>query len=89
MAYGVVILECLRTPQLEVWARINGVLSGALPRDNASSVSAMVRDNTAQGLTLESPEAWEGCNSVKTCLNGTSQESIGIYAENRCQWNGC
>ena len=35
MARGVVILECLRTPQLEVWARSYGVLSGALPRDSA------------------------------------------------------
>ena len=35
MAYGVVILECLRTPQSEVWARNYGVLSGALPRDSA------------------------------------------------------
>ena len=35
MARGVVILECLRTPQLEVWVRSYGVLSGALPRDSA------------------------------------------------------
>ena len=35
MAHGIVILECPRTPQLEVWARSCGVLSGALPRDNA------------------------------------------------------
>ena len=35
MAHGVVILECPRTPQLEVWARSYGVLSGALPRDSA------------------------------------------------------
>ena len=34
MAHGVVILECPRTPQLEVWARSYEVLSGALPRDN-------------------------------------------------------
>ena len=34
MAHGVVILECLRTPQLEVWARSYGVLSGALPMDS-------------------------------------------------------
>ena len=33
MAYGIVILECPRTHQLEVWARSYGVLSGALPRD--------------------------------------------------------
>ena len=35
MAHGVKILECPRTPQLEVWIRSYGVLSGALPRDNA------------------------------------------------------
>ena len=35
MAHGVVILECPRTPQLEVWARSYGVLNGAMPRDNA------------------------------------------------------
>ena len=35
MAYGVVILECPRTPQLDVWARSYGVLNGALPKDNA------------------------------------------------------
>ena len=35
MAHGVVILECSRTPQSEVWARSYGVLRGALPRDSA------------------------------------------------------
>ena len=35
MARGVVILECPRTPQSKVWARNYGVLSGALPKDNA------------------------------------------------------
>ena len=35
MAHGVVILECSRTPQSEVWARSYGVLSGVLPRDSA------------------------------------------------------
>ena len=35
MAHGVVILECPRTSQSEVWARIYGVLSGVLPRDSA------------------------------------------------------
>ena len=34
MAHGVVILECPRTPQSEVWARSYGVLSGVLPRDS-------------------------------------------------------
>ena len=32
MAHGVVILECPRIPQSEVWARSYEVLSGALPR---------------------------------------------------------
>ena len=57
MAYGVVILECPRTPGLEVWARSYGVWSGALRRNNARSVSVVVRNNTAQGVTLGSPEA--------------------------------
>ena len=35
MACSVVILEYPRIPQSEVWARSYGVLSGALPRDNA------------------------------------------------------
>ena len=35
MAHGVVILECPRTPQSEVWARSYGILSEALPRDSA------------------------------------------------------
>ena len=35
MVHGVVILKCPRTPQLEVWARSYGVLSGALSRDSA------------------------------------------------------
>ena len=33
MAHGVVILECPRTPQLEVWARSYEVLSGVLPKE--------------------------------------------------------
>ena len=33
MAHGVVILECPRTPQSEVWARSYEVLSRALPRE--------------------------------------------------------
>ena len=53
-----------------------------------SFVSTMVRDNTAQGVTPGSPEAWEGRNSVKTCSNGASEESIGIYAKSTCQWSG-
>ena len=35
MAHGIVILECPRTPQSKVWARSYGVLSGALPKNNA------------------------------------------------------
>ena len=46
-----------------------------------------MRDNTAQGVMLRSPEAWEGCNSVNTFPNGASEESINIYAKNKCQWN--
>ena len=35
MARGVVILECSRIPQSELWARSYGDLSGALPKDSA------------------------------------------------------
>ena len=54
-----------------------------------SSVSAVVRDSTPQGVTLGSPDSLEGRNSVNTCSNGASEESIGIYAKSRCQWSGC
>ena len=84
MAHDVVILECPRTPQSEVWARSYGVLSGAQPKTTPSSVSAVVRDSTAQGVTPGSPDAWEGHNSVNTCLNGASEESIGVYAKSKC-----
>ena len=53
------------------------------------SVSAVVRDNSAQRVTPGSPEAWEERNSMNTCSNGASEESIGIYAKSRCQWSGC
>ena len=90
MAHGVVILECPRTPQSEVWARSYGVLSGALLCGTApSSVSAVVRDSTPQGVTPGSPDSLEGRNSMNTCSNGASEESIGIYTKSRCQWSGC
>ena len=47
--------------------------------------SVVVRDNTVQGVTPRSPESLEGRNSVNTCVNGASEESIGIYAKSRCQ----
>ena len=90
MAHGVVILECLETPQSEVWARSYGVLSGACClRTVPSFVSAVVRDSTAQGVTPRSPDSLEGRNSVITCPNGASEESIGMYEKSRCEWNGC
>ena len=54
-----------------------------------SSVSAVVRDSTPQGVTPRSPDSLEGRNSVNICSNGASEESIGIYAKGRCQWSGC
>ena len=77
-----VILECPRIPQLEAWARSYEVL-----RIAPSSVSVVVRDNIAQGVTLEGLEAWKRRYSVNTCSNGASEESIGIYAKSKCQWN--
>ena len=53
-----------------------------------SSVSAVVRDSTPQGVTPGSPDSLKGRNSVSTCSNGASEESIGIYAKSRCQWSG-
>ena len=53
-----------------------------------SSVSAVVRDSTPQGVTPGSPDSLEGHNSVNTCSSGASEESIGIYAKIRCQWSG-
>ena len=50
--------------------------------------SAVVRDNTVQGVTPESPKSLEGRNSVNTCPNGAFEESIGIYSKRRCQWSG-
>ena len=47
-----------------------------------------MRDNTAQGVMPESPKVWEGRNSVNTCRNGANEESFGIYAKSKCQWNG-
>ena len=46
MAHGIVILECPRTPQSEVWARSYVVLSGALPRDSAQLCECCGEDNT-------------------------------------------
>ena len=48
-----------------------------------SSVSAVVRDSTPQGVTPGSPDSLEGRNSVDTYSNGASEESIGIYAKSR------
>ena len=49
-----------------------------------SSVSDVVRDSTPEGVTPGSPDSLEGHNSVDTCSNGASEESIGIYAKSRC-----
>ena len=50
--------------------------------------SGVVKDNTVQGVMPRSPESLEGHNSVNTCLNGASEESIGIYTKIKCQWSG-
>ena len=52
-----------------------------------TSVSAVVRDSTPEGMTPGSPDSMEGRNSVNNCSNGASEESIGIYAKSRCQWS--
>ena len=57
-------------------------------RTAPNSVSAVVRDSIAQGVTPGSPDSLEGRNSVNTCSNGVSEESIGIYAKSKCQWSG-
>ena len=48
-----------------------------------------MRDSTPEGVTPRSPNSLEGRNSVNTCLNEASEESIGIYAKSRYQWSGC
>ena len=53
-----------------------------------SSVSVVMRDSTPQGVTPGNPNSLEGRNSVNTCSNGASEESIGIYAKSRYQWSG-
>ena len=95
MAQALVISECPRTPQSEVWARSYGVLNKAQPRDSAQLCECCgegqhtpVRDNTPQGVTPKSSNSLEGRNSVNTYSNGASEESIGIYAKSRCQWSG-
>ena len=60
---------------------------GRCLRTAPSSVSAVVRDSTPQGVTPGSPDSLEGRNSVDTCTNGASKESISIYANSRCQWS--
>ena len=89
MTHGVVILECPRTPQSEVWARSYGDLSGALPRDNAQLSECCGEDSTPEGVTPGSPDSLKGRNSKNIGSNGASEESIGIYAKSRCQWSGC
>ena len=50
--------------------------------------SAVVRDSTVQGVTPRSPESLKGRNSMNTCPNGASEDSIGIYVKSRCHWSG-
>ena len=88
MARGVVILECPRTPQSEGWTRSYGVLNGALPRDSAQQCECCGEGQHTQGVTPGNPDSLEGHNSIDTCSNGASEESIGIYAKSRCQWSG-
>ena len=57
MAHGVVILECPRIPQSEVWARSYGILSGRCLGTAPSSMSVVVRDSTAHGVMPKSLEA--------------------------------
>ena len=53
-----------------------------------TSVSAVVRDSTPQGVMPGSPDSLEGRNLVDTCSNGASEEPIGIYAKSKClEWS--
>ena len=61
-----------------------GLCLGTAP----SFVSFVMKDSIAQGVTPRNSEAWEGHNSMNTCPNGASGESIDIYAKSRCQWSG-
>ena len=54
-----------------------------------STGSVVVRVRIVQGVKPASPESLEGRNSLNTCPNGASEESISIHAKSRCQWSGC
>ena len=54
----------------------------ALDRD-----SIVVRDNTPSRVTIRNPSPSKEHNASITHLNQTNKESIGIYANDRCQWN--
>ena len=47
----------------------------------------MVRDNIVQGVMPRSFESLERHNLVNSCLNGASEESIGMYTKSGCQWS--
>ena len=60
MAHGVVILECLRTPQSKVWVRSYGVLSGALPRDSAQLYGCYGEGHHSPGSDARESQSLEG-----------------------------
>ena len=55
----------------------------------SSTGSAMVRDSKVQRVMLGSSKFLEGHEPLSICPNGASEESIGIYAKNRCQCTSC
>ena len=58
---------------------------GSCLRRAPSTTSALVKDNTTQGVTTETSKALEGHDSHNTYLHEASKESIGIYARSICQ----
>ena len=60
MAHGVVILECPRTPQSEVWARSYGVLSGALPRDSSQLYECCGEEQHSSGSDARESQFFGG-----------------------------
>ena len=51
--------------------------------------SVVARDSTVQGVMPRSSKSLEGHNSLNTCSNEASEESIRIYTKIKCQWSGC
>ena len=85
MAHDIRILECSRHLNQKCEQEVMRIFVGRCLGTMPNTGSVVVRDGTVQRVTPGSPESLEGRNSVNTCWNGASEESIGVYAKIRCQ----